>query len=84
MYAKNVFEEELESKFRFHDKNKTGFIEQTELKNVLGELGISVTLSELLKIVKIFPINEKNHVNYEAILDKLNLAQGDANEAISW
>lgn len=29
MYDKNVFEEELESKFRFHDKNKSGFIEQT-------------------------------------------------------
>jgi hypothetical protein len=34
------------------------------LKNVLAELGISLTLSELVKIVKVFPINEKNHVNY--------------------
>ena len=29
MYDKNIFEEELESKFRFHDKTKSGFIEQT-------------------------------------------------------
>lgn len=29
MYDKNIFEQELESKFRFYDKNKTGFIEQS-------------------------------------------------------
>lgn len=36
MNERNIFEEELESKFRFYDKLKTGFVEQTDLKNVLA------------------------------------------------
>jgi Ca2+-binding EF-hand superfamily protein len=45
MATKNIYQEELENKFRFYDKNNTGFIEQTDLKNVLAELGIALTLS---------------------------------------
>ena len=57
MYDKNIMEEELENKLRFYDVKKAGYIDQTDLKNVLAELGISLTLSELVKIVKLFPIN---------------------------
>lgn len=62
---------------RFYDQRKTGFIDQTDLKNVLAELGVSLTLSELVKIVKVFPINEKNQINYPTLLDKLNLANAE-------
>jgi Ca2+-binding EF-hand superfamily protein len=36
MYSSNIFEEDLENKFRFYDRNKNGFIEQTDFKNVLA------------------------------------------------
>ena len=62
---------------RLYDQRKTGFIDQTDLKNVLAELGVSLTLSELVKIVKVFPINEKNQINYPTLLDKLNLANAE-------
>ena len=61
----------MENRLRFYDRNNTGYIEQTNLKNVLAELGISLTLSELIKIVKVFPINAHNHISYYALLDKL-------------
>lgn len=43
-----------------------------------------MTLSELVKIVKVFPINDKNHVNYEALLDKLGLANAEDTDQITF
>ena len=68
---------------RFYDKSGNGYIEQTDFKNVLAELGISLTLSELIKIVKIFPINERNHISYEALLDRLGPVDATTNLPIS-
>ncbi len=84
MNEKSIYEEELESKFRFYDKLKTGFVQQTDLKNVLAEVGISLTLSELVKVVRVFPINEKNHVNYESLIEKLSLTSAEASNQISY
>lgn len=38
-------EEELLNKFRLYDQNNSGFIEQTDFKTVLAELGISLNLN---------------------------------------
>ena len=84
MYDKNVLEEELENKLRFYDQKKSGYIDQTDLKNVLAELGISLILSELVKIVKVFPINEKNQVHYPTLVDKLNLANAEDKDPITY
>ena len=84
MYDKNVLEEELENRLRFYDQSNSGYIEQTDLKNVLAELGLSLTLSELVKIVKIFPINQKNHVHYRTLVERLDLSDGDHNDPITY
>jgi Ca2+-binding EF-hand superfamily protein len=45
MRESNLFEEELTNKFRLYDKSDSGFIEQTDFKTVLGEIGVSVSLT---------------------------------------
>lgn len=66
-----ITEEELLNKFRLYDQDNSGFIEQTDFKTVLGELGVSLNLTELIKIVKVVPINKNNHLKYEFVVDKL-------------
>ena len=83
MIDKRITEEDLENKMRLYDRQGLGFIEQTEFKNVLAELGISLTLSELIKIVKIFPIDTKNHISYLALLEKLQDADAQTRAPIS-
>ena len=41
---------------------------------MLGEIGIGITLSELIKIVKVFPINSANQINYKVFVELLNLS----------
>ena len=43
-----------------------------------------LTLSELSKIVKIFPINESNQINYESFLDRLNLSDACDHKPITY
>ncbi len=62
------------NKFKFYDPRNTGFIDQSEFKNLLGEIGIGITLPELIKIVKVFPINSLNQINYRVFAEWLNLA----------
>jgi Ca2+-binding EF-hand superfamily protein len=45
MYDKSIFEEELENKLRLYDQENNGYIEQSDLKNVLGQLGVILTIS---------------------------------------
>ena len=33
------------NKFRFYDSKATGFIDQTQFKNVLAEVGVGITLN---------------------------------------
>lgn len=42
---KRTTEEELLSKFKLYDHNNNGYIEQTDFKTVLGDLGISLNLT---------------------------------------
>lgn len=52
---------------------------------MLAELGIHLTLSELLKIVQIYPINSQNNVNYKHIMSKVDLAeQNEHSEPITY
>lgn len=62
------------NRLKFFDNKNTGFIDQAEFKNLLGEIGIGITLSELIKIVKVFPINSVNQINYKVFVDLLNLS----------
>lgn len=84
IYDKGVMEEEFENKLRFYDSGKTGYIDQTDLKQVLGSLGVSLTLSELVKIVKVFPINEHNQIHYLTLIDKLNFSDAQGNDPITY
>jgi len=45
MSEHGVLEEQLTNKFRFYDRQDSGFIEQTDFKTVLSELGVSVSLA---------------------------------------
>lgn len=65
MIDNEIFEDELLNRFGFYDNKGTGFIDQTEFKNVLAEIGVSLTLNELIKIVRVFPINSHNQINYQ-------------------
>jgi Ca2+-binding EF-hand superfamily protein len=65
MIDNEIFEQDLLNRLNFYDNQGSGFIDQTEFKNVLGEIGVILTLSELIKIVKIFPINSMNQINYK-------------------
>jgi hypothetical protein len=38
----------------------------------LAEIGVSLTLNELIKIVRIFPINSQNQINYKEFVQRLN------------
>lgn len=71
------------SKFRLYDQNNSGFIEQTDFKTVLGELGVSLNLNELIKIVKFIPINKQNHLKYAYAIDKLYVTESGENEVLS-
>jgi Ca2+-binding EF-hand superfamily protein len=64
-------EEQLTNKFRFYDRQDSGFVEQTDFKTVLSELGVSLSLPELVKLVRFVPINAKNHLDYNYVVDKL-------------
>lgn len=68
----NTSEEELLTKFRLYDSGNSDFVEQTDFKTILGEIGVSLNLTELLKIVKCVPINSKNSLNYSYVIDKLS------------
>ncbi len=74
MIDNEIYEDELFNKFQFYDPKKSGFIDQTEFKNVLGQIEISLTLSELIKIVKVFPINSKNQIDYREFVNRLNFS----------
>lgn len=54
-----------------HAENQDGYIEQSTFKSVLGCLGITLTLSELIKIVKVFPIDKRNHINYYNFMERI-------------
>lgn len=72
MIDMEIYEDELLNRFNFYDSNNSGFIDQTEFKNVLAEIGVPLTLSELIKVVKVFPINHKNQIDYRNFVDRLN------------
>lgn len=72
MIDNEIFEDDLLNKFGFYDGKGTGFIDQTEFKNVLAEIGVSLTLNELIKIVRIFPINSQNQINYREFAQRLS------------
>jgi Ca2+-binding EF-hand superfamily protein len=71
MQESGVLEEELTTKFRLYDRGNSGFIEQTDFKTVLGELGVSISLTELIKLVKFIPLNSQNHLDYSYVINKL-------------
>lgn len=71
MVEVRITEEELLNKFKLCDSNGSGFIEQTDFKTVLGELGVSLNLTELIKVVKFVPINSKNHLKYHYLVERL-------------
>lgn len=50
---------------------------------MLGELGISLNLTELIKIVKFVPINKQNHLNYQFVVDKLYETEPVAKEKLT-
>jgi Ca2+-binding EF-hand superfamily protein len=49
----------------------------------LAEIGINLTLSELIKIVKIFPINENNEIYFPEFLDRLGPIDANTKAPIS-
>lgn len=71
MREQAVTEEQLTNKFRFYDREGSGYIEQADFKTVLGELGVSVTLNELLKLVKFVPLGAQNRLDYNYVVDQL-------------
>lgn len=71
MRESNLSEEELTNKFRLYDKADSGYIEQTDFKAVLGEVGVSISLNELIKLVKFIPLNGQNHLKYQYVVDQL-------------
>ena len=46
-------------------------------KNVLADCGIILNLSELAKIVKIYPLDSSNKIRYGAVLEALQIATGE-------
>jgi hypothetical protein len=80
---KNSTEEELLSKFKLYDSTNSGFIEQTDFKTVLGEIGVSLNLTELIKVIKFVPINKQNHLKYEWVVDKLMESESASSEELT-
>lgn len=72
MHESHLSEEELTNKFRLYDKSDSGFIEQAEFKTVLGDIGVNISLTELIKLVKFVPLNSQNHLKYQYVIDRLN------------
>lgn len=83
MRESNLFEEELTNKFRLYDKSDSGFIEQTDFKTVLGEIGVSISLTELIKLVKFVPLNSQNHLRYQYVIDQLNSITDEVKEELT-
>lgn len=71
------------TKFKLYDNTGSGFIEQTDFKTVLGELGVSLNMTELIKLVKVVPINGKNQLRYEYVVDKLTETESAAREELT-
>lgn len=78
-----LVEEELANRFRLYDKSDSGYIEQTDFKTVLAELGVSISLTELIKLVKFVPLNGQNHLRYQYIVDQLGFIADEAREELT-
>jgi hypothetical protein len=65
-----------------HDKNGNGFVEQADFKTVLAEVGVSLTLNELIKLVKFVPLNSQNHLQYQYVVDKLREVEPEGREEL--
>lgn len=66
-----------------YDKSDSGYIEQTDFKTVLAELGVSISLTELIKLVKFVPLNGQNHLRYQYIVDQLGFIADEAREELT-
>ena len=78
----NITEEELASKLGLHDKSGGGFVEQADFKTVLGEVGLSLTLNELIKLVRFVPLNGQNHLKYQYVVERLREAEPEGREEL--
>lgn len=73
-----LVEEELANRFRLYDKSDSGYIEQADFKTVLAELGVNISLTELIKLVKFVPFNGQNHLKYQYVIDQLGFTAEEA------
>lgn len=78
-----LVEEELANRFRLYDKSDSGYIEQADFKTVLAELGVNVSLTELIKLVKFVPLNGQNHLKYQYVIDQLGFIADEAREDLT-
>ena len=53
-------------------------------KSVLADCGVTLNLSELAKIVKIYPLDSSNKIRYDAFLDALQLATSEEHSPIAY
>ena len=58
-------EEEMKDAFRTFDKDVNGFISKAELKNIMDNLGESLTEEEVTEMIKEADIDGDWEVNYE-------------------
>lgn len=46
-------------------------------------MGVSISLTELIKLVKFVPLNGQNHLRYQYVIDQLNSIAYDVKEELT-
>ena len=55
----------LRSSFKIFDQNRSGFIEETELRTSLGQLGYALSDQDFLDILQVFDRSQAQRVSFD-------------------